>query len=235
VPADSLYFVLAATAAASSENFIGLPDEAIARLRPVADANPTDAAVAFALANIYQGEYRYEEAIEVITPAIEALTVLRSADWRIYFVRGIAFERTGQWPAAVEDFRHALVLSANQPDVLNYLGYTWVDRGENLEEAMTMIQRAVAMRPDAGYILDSLGWGYYKTGDYAQAVTILERALDINPYRRRSTTISATLLADRPPARGDVPMVMPQLRAGKRRSPRGSEDRSSLRGLKTRG
>jgi tetratricopeptide (TPR) repeat protein len=137
--------------------------------------------VAFTFANILRSEFRYVETISVLTPAIEALPSRRAADWPLYFSRGISFERTGQWERAVEDFRAALLLSPNQPDVLNYLGYTWVDRGENMVEAMEMINRALAMRPEAGYIIDSLGWGYYRLGDYEQAVTLLEQAIALDP------------------------------------------------------
>ncbi len=181
IEADNAYAILAATNAALSENALERPEDAIARLAPIAAEVPTDQNVAFTFANILRSENRHVETISVLTPTIDALPARRAADWPLYFIRGIAFERTGQWERAVEDFRSALLLSPNQPDVLNYLGYTWVDRGENMVEAMELINRAIAMRPDAGYIIDSLGWGYYRMGDYAQAVTLLERAVELEP------------------------------------------------------
>ena len=92
-------------------------------------------------------------------------------------MRGIAFERIGAWPKAESDFLRALELEPDQPLVLNYLGYSWVEQMNNLDEARTMIEKAVELRPDDGYIVDSLGWVEYRLGDYEEAVRQLERAV----------------------------------------------------------
>ena len=99
--------------------------------------------------------------------------------WRLFYVRGIAFERLGEWPKAEADFKRALELEPDQPLVLNYLGYTWVEQGRNLDEARTMIEKAVELRPDDGYIVDSLGWVAYRLGDFEEAVHQLERAVEL--------------------------------------------------------
>ena len=98
-----------------------------------------------------------------------------------YYYRGICEERSKQWPKAEADMRKALELQPDQPHVLNYLGYSWIDQGINLDEGMKMIKRAVEQRPDDGYIVDSLGWAYFRIGNYEEAVKNLERAIDLKP------------------------------------------------------
>lgn len=129
------------------------------------------------LADMYRNLDRYGEAEPLYGRLIEA----QPRDWRLYFARGAVRERLGRWPEAEADLQQALQLSPNQPDVLNYLGYTWVDRGERMQEGMAMIERAVALRPSSGAIIDSLGWAHYRLGDYAQAVDMLERAVELEP------------------------------------------------------
>ena len=98
-----------------------------------------------------------------------------------YYYRGICEERSKQWPKAEADLRKALELQPEQPHVLNYLGYSWIDQGLNLDEGMRMIRRAVEQRSDDGYIVDSLGWAYYRVGNYEDAVKNLERAVELKP------------------------------------------------------
>ncbi len=99
----------------------------------------------------------------------------------IFYFRGICYERSHQWPKAEADLQEALKLFPEQPHVLNYLGYSWIDQGVKLDEGMDMIKRAVQQRPDDGYIVDSLGWAYYRLGNYEEAVKQLERAIELKP------------------------------------------------------
>jgi Flp pilus assembly protein TadD len=115
------------------------------------------------------------------TSTLDASTKPEKVEWPLYYFRGISYERDKQWPKAVADFKKALALYPDQPLVLNYLGYSWVDRGENLDEAFKMLHQAVEARPSDGYIVDSLGWAYYKLGKYDEAVKELERAIDLKP------------------------------------------------------
>lgn len=115
----------------------------------------------------------YDKAVEVIGP------VPRATDWSVFFQRGIAYERLKEWDKAEPNFRKALELNPDQPQVLNYLGYSWVDMNRNLEEGLQMIRKAVELRPDDGYIVDSLGWAYYRLGRYDDAVEELERAVQL--------------------------------------------------------
>src|SRR5690606_33991930 len=101
--------------------------------------------------------------------------------WTLFYFRGIAYERAKQWDKAEADLLQALALFPEQPHVLNYLGYSWVDQGMHLDEAMDMIARAVELRPNDGYIVDSLGWAHYRLGNYEEAVRELERAVELRP------------------------------------------------------
>ncbi len=99
----------------------------------------------------------------------------------MFYFRGICYERSHQWPIAEADLKKALELYPDQPLVLNYLGFSWVDQGVHLDEGMDMIRRAVEQRPDDGYIVDSLGWAYFRIGNYDEAVKNLERAVELKP------------------------------------------------------
>lgn len=101
------------------------------------------------------------------------------AGWQLYYMRGVALAQADHWPDAEPDLKKALALKPDDPEVLNYLGFSWVDRGEHLDEARAMIEKAAAARPDSGAIIDSLGWVYFKMGDYKKAVTELERAVSL--------------------------------------------------------
>ncbi|HEY1980004.1 MAG TPA: tetratricopeptide repeat protein, partial [Xanthobacteraceae bacterium] len=113
--------------------------------------------------------------------AIDTLAKPEKSNWVMFYFRGICNERSHQWPAAEADMKKALELYPEQPLVLNYLGYSWVDQGQHMTEGMDMIRRAVDQRPDDGYIVDSLGWAYYRIGNYDEAVKNLERAVELKP------------------------------------------------------
>ena len=134
-----------------------------------------------ALADALRREERFAEAIPVYAAAIDLIGTVEQRHWTLYYSRGISNERAGNWPAAEADFRKALELQPDQPQVLNYLGYSFVDRGENLDEALGMIQRAVAAQPEAGYIIDSLAWALFRLGRYEEAVEPMERASLLEP------------------------------------------------------
>ncbi|MEZ5995102.1 MAG: tetratricopeptide repeat protein [Hyphomonadaceae bacterium] len=129
------------------------------------------------LADMYRNVGRYAEAEPIFT----SLIAQQPDSWRYYFARGATRERLGRWPEAEADLRRALELSPNQPDVLNYLGYYWVDRGEHLQEGLAMVRRAAELRPMSGAIIDSLGWAYFRLGDFVQAVDWLEAAVRLEP------------------------------------------------------
>ena len=156
---------------------------AIAALRSIVREGPDSAPNATVyLGDILRSEERYDEAIEAYDAALEAkANEAQSEAWRILFARGVAFERSKKWDKAEKDFLKALEMSPEQPFVLNYLGYSWVDRNENLDEAFAMIERAVTLRPNEGAFVDSLGWAHYRLGRFAEAVRHLERAAALEP------------------------------------------------------
>ena len=181
VEADSPFYVLAAIGASVSDNSRGRGDEAVARLAPIVTADPGVVRAADALAGIYRSQSQYAEANAVLVATIDTIRAFSASNWRLFYARGITFERMGLWSEAEADFFRALTLSPDQPDVLNYLGYSWLERDENYLEALEMIERAVEQRPEAGYIIDSLGWAYYKLGEYEVAVATLELAVELTP------------------------------------------------------
>ena len=133
------------------------------------------------IADLYRSLDRFDEA-EVIYTALLGDVGLETADAsRLYWARGSARRNLDRWPEAEADLKRALELSPDSADILNYLGYLWVDQGVNLEEAFKMIKRAVELRPNAGYIVDSLGWAYYRLGRYGEAAEHLERAVELSP------------------------------------------------------
>jgi Flp pilus assembly protein TadD len=160
---------------------LGRSDEAIKRLDAIVAANAHDAEALSALAGVQRSAKQYQEAASTYSKAISAVGIPNKDNWTLFYFRGICFERAKKWPKAEEDFKKALELFPDQPLVLNYLGYSWVDQGMNLDEAFKMLRRAVELRPNDGYIVDSLGWAHYKLGQYAEATQTLERAVDLKP------------------------------------------------------
>jgi len=157
-------------------------DEAIKILKEVTAEAPKDIEAIMALGNIERGRKKFSDCAETYSKAIEALPAAGDKNsWVTYYYRGICLERSKQWSKAEADMRKALELQPEQPHVLNYLGYSWIDQGINLDEGMKMIKRAVEQRPDDGYIVDSLGWAYYRIGNFEDAVKHLERAIDLKP------------------------------------------------------
>ena len=156
-------------------------DEAIADLERLVEANASDREAVMALGNILRGRKKFAECANVYSKAVDGIVKPQKTDWLVYYFRGICYERSKQWPKAEGDMKAALELSPDQPLVLNYLGYSWVDQGVNLEEGMRMIRRAVEQRADDGYIVDSLGWAYYRMGDFENAVKYLEQAVELKP------------------------------------------------------
>jgi tetratricopeptide (TPR) repeat protein len=157
-------------------------DEAIKILKEVTTEDPKDVEAIMALGNVERGRKKFGDCSTTYSRAIDVTPASGDKNtWVTYYYRGICEERSKQWSKAEADMRKALELQPEQPHVLNYLGYSWIDQGINLDEGMKMIKRAVDQRPDDGYIVDSLGWAYYRIGNYEDAVKNLERAIDLKP------------------------------------------------------
>nr|WP_245518922.1 MULTISPECIES: tetratricopeptide repeat protein [unclassified Mesorhizobium] len=156
-------------------------EEAIAHLKAFLDKHPQDMRAYLALGGVYASKEDYRSAANLYDKAAEALKTPTAANWNIFYQRGIAYERLKEWPKAEPNFRKALELQPDQPQVLNYLGYSWVDMNMNLKEGLAMIQKAADLRPSDGYIVDSLGWAYFRLGRFDDAVREMERAVSLKP------------------------------------------------------
>lgn len=155
--------------------------EAIAALDALIEKNDQRYELVIAKGDVLRGHERYAEAVQAYTRALQMLDKNAPVQWAVHFARGACYERVGDWPSAEKDLLKALELSPDQPEVLNYLGYTWLVRGEHIKEAKELLEKAVAARPNDAHIIDSMGWALYNAGDYEQAVTYLERAIELMP------------------------------------------------------
>jgi len=162
-------------------NALDRVDDAKALLEKIAEKNPKDVRPLDALGNILRSHERYAEARDYYTRAINLIGKPTKEKWTLFYARGVCNERLKDWPAAEADLKRALELSPDESPVLNYLGYTWVDQSQNLKTAMDYIRKAVKLKPDDGYYIDSLGWAYYRLGNIQSAVEHLERAVELKP------------------------------------------------------
>lgn len=160
-------------------NDMDRPEETIAALLKLEKEYPDNREVLNSIAEFYRMNERFAEAIPAYSKVIDNIEEENVRDWIIYYTRGIVFDQEKRWAEAEMDFKKALEIRPEQPMVLNYLAYSWVDRGLNYVEAKKMLIRAVELRPNDGYIVDSLGWALYKMGDYEEAVPVLERAAQL--------------------------------------------------------
>jgi tetratricopeptide (TPR) repeat protein len=181
VDPDGAYGWVARLRLAAELYELGDVEGATALLRKMADERPDRSDALVSLGNIMRYEERFAESVAAYDRAVERVGEVTSDDWTILYSRGISLERSKQWERAEQDFLKALELEPDQPFVLNYLGYSWVERGMNLTEARDMLERAVAQRQDDGYIVDSMGWALYKLGEFTDAVVYLERAVALRP------------------------------------------------------
>ena len=166
---------------ASDLDTLDRTEEAKKRLERLVAEHPKDTEAILALANILRGRKDFAECANVYGKAIANVPVPEKVNWVMFYFRGICHERSKQWPLAEADLKKALELYPDQPLVLNYLGYSWIDQGVNLDQGMNMIRRAVEQRPDDGYIVDSLGWANFRIGNYDEAVKDLDRAVELKP------------------------------------------------------
>lgn len=165
---------------------LGRSEQAMQHLETLMKRNPDDVEVLTAMGTVLRSRKRFAEAAEVYTRAAERIGKPDRTNWTLFYYRGSAYERSKQWDKAEADLKLALELVPEEQNygraqVLNYLGYSWVDAGLNIDEAFKMLKRAVELSPRDGMIIDSLGWAYYRLGRYDDAVRELERAVEIKP------------------------------------------------------
>ncbi len=179
VEASSPMYWRARLKVAAALNELDNSDEAAKMLTAMMAERKERADAAQALGDLLRSKERFAEAAKAYDIAVERTPNPEAKDWPLFYARGISEERSNQWTKAEADFRKALQLSPDQPFVLNYLGYSWVDQGINLQEGRKMLEKAVSLRPNDGAIVDSLGWANFKLGNYDQAVQLLERAVSL--------------------------------------------------------
>ena len=178
---SSAYWSASAVQAALDESKLGHNDEAIKELTAITDANPDDVTAWTALGDVYRSAEKFPEAAGAYDRAVKLLTPPQPRDWAVFYARAMAEDQSKRWDAAEVDLQHALKLSPDQPQVLNFLGYSWVDKGLNLSEALAMLEKARTLSPFDGYIVDSVGWAYYRVGRYEDAAKTLESAVLLVP------------------------------------------------------
>jgi len=181
VPKDSPLRPSSEIQAGLALDALGRKDEAVKRLKDLVAEYPKNVEAISALGSLQRNAKQYEEAADTYGQAIALLDKPDRSNWTLFYFRGICFERSKQWPKAEADFKKALELYPDQPLVLNYLGYSWVDKGVNLDDAFKMLQRAVDLAPTDGYIVDSLGWANFRLGHYDEAARLLEKAIELKP------------------------------------------------------
>ena len=184
VPKTSPVRPSADIAIGSNLELLNRSDEAVAHLESLSKDRPEDVEVMMALGNVLRSRKRFADAAEVYTKAVERIERPDRGHWVLYFYRGTSYERSKQWAKAEADLKKALDLvpetqPAGRAQVMNYLAYSWVDAGRNIDEAFRMLQKAVELSPRDGMIIDSMGWAYYRLGRYDDAVRELEKAVEL--------------------------------------------------------
>ncbi len=246
VPNTSPLRVTADVQASLLMETLGESKEASEHLLAVVDAHPKDADALTALANLQRSRKLFTESAATYTRALNLQPKVEKNQWLLYHYRGIANERGKNWPGAENDLKKALELNPDQPLVLNYLGYSWVDKGVNLDEAFRMLRRAVDLKGRDGYIVDSLGWAYYRLGRYDEAVNELEKAIDLKPSdpvindhlgdaywhigRKLEAQFQWNHARDLSPEPEDLPRILEKIRNGLSEQPAVAGDKGVNRG-----
>ena len=166
---------------ARSYNFLDQMEKGAAILKKMATERTGRIDALVTLGDIYRRRMKYQDAADAFTAAKKRVSVFEERHWQLLYWNAASHERLKKWPTAEQDFLKALKLRPDEPTILNYLGYSWVEQGKNLDRARRMIENAVRQMPQAGYIVDSLGWVQYRLGDIEGAVKNLERAVLLSP------------------------------------------------------
>ncbi|MDB2415016.1 tetratricopeptide repeat protein [Rickettsiales bacterium] len=182
VGSDSDMYWNAQVGIAEALYYLSKKNESFNNLRKLDKEYPDNSSALLILADLLRQSEEYSKAADVYTTIIDRRDKIEHKDWSLFFARGICYESSGEWKMAEQDLLKSLQLRPGQPDVLNYLGYSWLDRGQNIEKAKKMVETAVKARPNDGEIVDSMGWALYSLGQYDEASAYLERAAELTPY-----------------------------------------------------
>jgi tetratricopeptide (TPR) repeat protein len=182
IPKDNLEYAESQRHAADLLAASGHGDEARSLLRRMYDGTG-DVDALIRIGDLYRQDEQYQEALDSYNEVAKRFNgPVPGRYWYLLYARGMTYERLNQWPKAEDDLKAAIAAQPDNPYLLNYLGYGWADRGVHMDEALDMVQKAATLKPNDGYITDSLGWTYYKMGRYDDAVTQLERGVELLPY-----------------------------------------------------
>lgn len=160
---------------------MGEISQAVKLLNRIAEDYPQDVSALITKGDILREQQKYSQAAASYSQAIARTPIPSNSDWPLYYARGICYERGGDWEKAERDFLRALELEPEQPDVLNYLAYSWLMMNKNIAKAREYLTIAVSARPDDAHIVDSMGWAHYLSGNFTKAVEYLERAVELTP------------------------------------------------------
>ena len=178
---SSPYYRMAQIQAALDAQRLGKNDDAITDLKKLVAAQPNDSEAWIALGDTYRATEKYAQAVEAYDRAEKVIAMPVKRNWPLFYARAMTKEKLHRLDDSETDIQTALKLSPEQPELLNYLGYSWVDRGRNIPQALTMLEKARSLRPYDGYIVDSVGWAYYQLGRYDDAAKTLEAAVLLVP------------------------------------------------------
>jgi tetratricopeptide (TPR) repeat protein len=181
IPLDAPSFHNAELGRADTLRLSGNIEASIEVLEALARTHGGLSIVHSTLGDTLRREDAFAGAVEAYDRAVALYGGARTSPWFVLYARGICQERLGNWAESEADLRAALALAPDQPQVLNYLGYSLVEKQVKLQEALSLIQRAETLRPQSGYIVDSLGWVLFRLGHYTQAVPHMERAIELMP------------------------------------------------------
>lgn len=159
----------------------GKQKKTLGKLDKLLEFHPNNLNIWLAKGDIYRSEEQFDNAVNAYTKAIGTIENKMAEHWPAFYSRAISYERAGNWQKAEADFLEALRLQPDQPDVLNYLGYSWLIQNRQLNQAKAMIEKAMRARPRDAHIIDSMGWALYRLGEYEKALVYLERAVNLSP------------------------------------------------------
>lgn len=181
VQPSSPYYRVASLQKVADKMMSKRDDDAFKDMEALVAQYPDDVTVCVTYGDTLRQLKKYDAAVQAYSKALKMLGAPQKKNWTLLFARANAAQSAGDWKAAEDDLKLAMQLNPEEPQILNFLGYTWIDQNENLRQGMAMLEKANRLAPNDGYITDSVGWAYYRLGRYREATEMLERAVLLVP------------------------------------------------------